>query len=341
VTGSYLTQRLAQSDRWNIYGASRRTPAYASNLANFRHVPVDLLDPADTAKALGDLTEITHVFSCGYVDRTDVKQLIDDNVALVKNPLDVLERTAPGLERIVLVQGTKYYGCHLGPFKTPARETDPRVPNLDFFYYAQEDSVVASQRGKKWTWSAVRPHSICGFAVGNAMNLITVIGVYAAVCKELGLPLGFPGSQRAYDKLFQLSDARLLAEASEWAALEPSAAGEAFNVTNGDLFRWSNVWPRIAELFGMAAGGPGAPKLSEFMADKEPVWNAIVSREKLKPYTFSEIASWPYGDYVFGIDYDVISDTRKARSHGLRLEVDSEAMLLEMLGDLKRTRVLA
>lgn len=340
VTGSYLAQRLARSDRWTVYGASRRPPSYAQGLANFQHVPVDLLDPDDTARAVSGLTGITHIFSCGYVDRKNIDELSEANVALVRNPLDVIERVASELKRIVLVQGTKYYGCHLGPFKTPARETDPRVPNLDFFYYDQEDSVIAAQRGRNWTWSAVRPHSICGFAVGNAMNLITVIGVYATVCKELGLPLGFPGSQKAYDKLFQLSDARLLAEASEWAALEPGAASEAFNITNGDLFRWSNIWPRIAALFGMEAGSPNAPSLSEFMADKEPAWNAIVAREKLAPHTFAEIASWPYGDYVFGIDYDVISDTRKARSHGLRLEVDSEGMLLEMLADLQRRRIL-
>lgn len=340
VTGSYLAQRLARSGRWTVYGASRRPPAYSKGLANFQHVPVDLLVPDDTARAVGGLTGITHIFSCGYVDRKNIRELSAANVALVRNPLDVIERVASRFKRVVLVQGTKYYGCHLGPFKTPAKKTDPRVPDLDFFYYDQEDSVVAAQRGRNWTWSAVRPHSICGFAVGNAMNLITVIGVYATVCKELGLPLGFPGSQKAYDKLFQLSDARLLAEACEWAALEPRAAGEGFNITNGDLFRWSNIWPRIAALFDMESGAPGAPSLSEFMADKEPAWNAVVAREKLAFHTFAEIASWPYGDYVFGIDYDVISDTRKARSHGLRLEVDSEGMLLEMLADLKRRRIL-
>lgn len=340
VTGSYLARHLSRSGRWKVYGASRRRPAGASDYPDFHHIPVDLLDRDGVADKIGRLTDVTHVFSCGYVDRSDIRELIDDNVALVRNPLEAIERTAKDLQRIVLVQGTKYYGCHLGPFKTPAKETDPRLPDLDFFYYAQEDYVVASQRGKAWSWSAVRPHSICGFAVGNAMNLITVIGVYATICKELNHPLRFPGSQAAYEKLFQLSDARLLAEACEWTALEPSAAGEAFNVTNGDLFRWSNVWPRIADLFDVEVGPPDGPALSRFMAGKAKIWDEIVSRGRLKRHTFDEIASWAYGDYVFGIEHDVVSDTRKARSHGLRLEVDSEEMLLEMLGNLRAERIL-
>lgn len=172
------------------------------------------------------------------------------------------------------------------------------------------------------------------------MNLITVIGVYATMCRELGIPLGFPGRERAYTKLFQLSDARLLAESCEHVALNADAAGQAFNITNGDLFRWSNVWPRIANLFGVAAGTFGAPRLSEFMADKNELWDKIVQRDGLALYSYADIASWAYGDYVFGIDYDVISDTRKARALGLRLEVDSEDMLLDMLGDLRKRRIL-
>ncbi len=45
---------------------------------------------------------------------------------MLVNSVSAIERTAPGLERVVLVTGTKYYGSHLGPFKTPAREDDPR-----------------------------------------------------------------------------------------------------------------------------------------------------------------------------------------------------------------------
>ena len=39
------------------------------------------------------------------------------------------------------MQGSKWYGNHLGPYLTPARETDPRhmPPN---FYYDQQDFLI-------------------------------------------------------------------------------------------------------------------------------------------------------------------------------------------------------
>ncbi len=172
------------------------------------------------------------------------------------------------------------------------------------------------------------------------MNLITVIGVYASICKALDLPLNYPGTRKAYEKLFQLTDSRLLAKACEWAAIDDAARDQAFNVTNGDLFRWSSVWPKIAQLFQIEPGEPGGMSLGDFMADKEGAWRTLVEKSALKPYSFKEIASWPYGDYVFGTDYDVVSDTLKARRAGLRLEVDSEAMLLEMLADLRKRKIV-
>jgi hypothetical protein len=70
------------------------------------------------------------------------------------------------------------------------------------------------QKGKAWTWSAIRPSVVCGFALGNPMNLAMVIAVYAAISKELGLPLRFPGKPGAYDKLLEMTDVGLLAISS-------------------------------------------------------------------------------------------------------------------------------
>ena len=100
--------------------------------------------------------------------------------------------TSGQLRKVVLIEGAKFYGAHLGPYKRPpARETDPRhmPPN---FYYNQEDYLIQRSEGKGWSWTALRPSSICGVAVGNPMNMATVIAVYAALCKEMKLPLRFP-----------------------------------------------------------------------------------------------------------------------------------------------------
>ena len=67
------------------------------------------------------------------------------------------------------------------------------------FNVDQQAFLEDRQRGKEWTWSAMRPSVVIGFALGNPMNLAMVIAVYASMSKELGLPLRFPGKPGAYD----------------------------------------------------------------------------------------------------------------------------------------------
>ena len=82
---------------------------------------------------------------------------------------DLLSLLAQG-RHIVLVTGTKYYGSHLGPFKTPARESDPRHLPPDY-YFDQIDWLTDFQRGKSWDWVELRPQTLCGFAPGTPMSL--------------------------------------------------------------------------------------------------------------------------------------------------------------------------
>jgi len=137
---------------------------------------------------------------------------VPDNVAMLRNVLDAVEPVAPGLAHVHLVQGTKYYGMHLGPFRTPAREDDPRHPPPNF-YYDQQDLLAERRRGQRWTWSASRPTFIYDFAPERARNAVSVIGAYAAIVRELGQPLDFPGPAAAFDALRDMTDATLLARA--------------------------------------------------------------------------------------------------------------------------------
>ncbi|MFD2353401.1 SDR family oxidoreductase [Nonomuraea ferruginea] len=203
VIGRNLVEHLDALGDWEVIGLSRRG---GETTGRVRQVSVDLLDRDDTAKKLSGLTEVTHVFYAAYQDRPTWAELVPPNLAMLVNVVDAIEPVAPGLTHVSLMQGYKVYGAHLGPFKTPARESDPgHMPpefNVD-----QQAFLERRQRGAGWTWSALRPSVVCGFALGNPMNLAMVIAVYAAVSKELGLPLRFPGRPGAYDKLLEMTDA--------------------------------------------------------------------------------------------------------------------------------------
>ena len=336
LVGGYLLKHLLEQGGWDIVAVSRRKPDVPGE---YRHISVDLLDRGDCQRKLATLTDISHIFYVAYLERVDPGELVTANTSMLVNLVETIESVSPALEHIHLSEGTKWYGNHLGPFKTPAREDDPRhmPPN---FYYDQQDFLEQRQKGKRWSWSAVRPHAVCGFSTGGPMNLTLAIAVYAAISKELGLPLSFPGKPGAYTALYQTTDAALLAKGITWMATEPKAANLAFNITNGDLIRWQNLWPKFAGFFGMELALPRHISLGRFMADKGPVWDRIVAKHKLVPHSYQDIVAWGYPESVFASDYDIVSDTGRARRLGFHDSLDTEEMFLRMFAEFRRNRII-
>ena len=75
---------------------------------------------------------------------------------MLVNAVTAIDRASSALRRVVLVTGTKYYGSHLGPYKTPARESDLRHAGANY-YFDQIDWLSAFQRNKSGTgWSCGR-----------------------------------------------------------------------------------------------------------------------------------------------------------------------------------------
>ena len=225
---------------------------------------------------------MTHVVFGAYVEKDTPAERSAVNVALLRNLLDAVEASSPGLQHVTIYQGGKAYGADLGPFKTPAREDDPRLmpPN---FYYDQEDHLRERQKGKRWTFSILRPEAVCGYAVGNPMNLTMVIAVYAAISKELGLPLRFPGTGgRLPGALSGHLAPTSSPEPPRGRARRTAAANEIFNITNGDYFRWQFMWPRIARMFQMEVAEPVPMPLAVYMADKGPLWDEMTRKYSLR-----------------------------------------------------------
>jgi nucleoside-diphosphate-sugar epimerase len=340
VIGRYVVDKLAAEGDWEIVGLSRRQ---GEDRGSVRYVSVDLLDPVSIKATMDATADATHVFYAAFQSvpgaASGYAANIAPNLGMLVNSVSAVEERSSRLERVVLVTGTKTYGVHMGPYKTPARESDPRhmPPN---YYFNQVDWLVERQRGKRWDWTELRPQTLCGFAPGTPMSIVPVIGVYAAFCRELGLPFRFPGKPGAYTAIYQVTDSAHFANACHWAALEPTCSNEAFNITNGDYFRWCNLWPRFAEFFGLPYAPPQTISLTSMMADKEELWNAIVAKHGLKPHAFADIAAWEFGDYVFGADWDVMSNVTKARRHGFHDVIDSEEMFLRLFQKFRDEKII-
>jgi hypothetical protein len=167
------------------------------------------------------------------------------------------------------------------------------------------------------------------------MNIVMSLGVYAALSKEAGVPLRFPGSHAAWTALHQVTDADLLAAAVEWALTSPRSAAEIFNVTNGDNFRWQHLWDDIATVFDMPTAAPQPMSLVEQMADKGPQWERVARRHGLVATDYAAVSSWPFADAVLSTGYDMVQSTVKIRQAGFADCIDTHA---SVVGHLTRLR---
>jgi nucleoside-diphosphate-sugar epimerase len=334
VTGRAVLE-LARSRQLDAYGLSRRGGPAGSG-----HLKGDLTDADSLTPHRPLFSGVTDLVFASYSEQATSDRQITANMALLRGALDSLLRVAAPLRHVTLYQGNKYYGAHLGHFRTPAKETDPRLlgPN---FYYEQEDLLAATARREGFAYTLLRPEAVCGVAIGNPMNLLTSLAVYAFICREQGLPLRFPGSHHAYDQiLYQVTDARLLARATLWASANDAAHGEAFNVTNGDVFRWKHIFDHVGARLGMELADPQPLRLAEHMPFQSATWSNLVERFDLEQTPYEQIATWPFADALFHYPSDNVSSTIKLRHAGFTDCIDTETMFDELFDELARRRLL-
>jgi nucleoside-diphosphate-sugar epimerase len=340
IVGSATAARLLD-DGWKVLGLARK-PAAQDGVTP---VAADLQDAAGTAAALAGLRPDA-VFIATWSRQATEAENIRVNAGMVRNLLDGL-RGGGSVRHVALVTGLKHY---LGPFEaygqgtlpqTPFREDQPRLP-VDNFYYAQEDEVFAAAARDGFGWSVHRPHTIIGRAVGNAMNMGTTLAVYAALCRETGRPFRFPGSATQWHGLTDMTDARLLARHLIWAAETPAARDLAFNVVNGDVFRWSWMWGRIADWFGLEPApfdGEVRP-LEAQMADDAPVWAGIAAREGLAEADLSRLASPWHTDADLGRPIEVVTDMARSRRLGFLDYQPTDDAFFDLFAQLRAERLI-
>jgi nucleoside-diphosphate-sugar epimerase len=339
ITGGNLGRHLAEKG-WKVYGLARN-PLVAFGIDP---IAADLRDASSVTAALSNL-DITDVFLCTWLRQSTEAENVRVNGAMVTNLFAALDG-AKNLQHAALVTGTKQY---LGPFEsygqtaaeTPFREDTPRLPGLNF-YYTQEDIVFAAAKRKGFTWSIHRPHSMIGYALGNAMNMGVTLAVYASLCRETGQPFVFPGSHLQWNALTDVTDARLLARHLEWAALTPKAHNQAFNIVNGDVFRWRWLWPQLAAYFGVEAAPPPDPiaPLEPRMKNIAPVWQHLAERHNLIEPNVDHLASWWHTDGDLGRELECVNDMTRSRALGFHEYQPTLASFTDLFDRLRHERII-
>jgi nucleoside-diphosphate-sugar epimerase len=301
LVGSATLELCLSRQGWNdVIALSRRMPE-VDTTRHFRHLSVDLRDQSATRTALSELSGITHLVYAALYEKpglvpgwSDPEQM-QTNLEMLQNCLKPM--LSSSLRHVTILQGTKAYGIHLHPMPVPARERAPRDDHENF-YWLQEDYLKEQAQAHGFAWTILRPQLIIGRPWGVAMNLAPIIGAYAAIRQEEGKPFSFPGG---VPYVWEAVDARLVADVIEWAGGSPAAVNEHFNVTNGDVFEWRNLWPGMAEVLGVALGSDEPQSMAELLANKGDVWDAVVAKHGLRPIPLSDILgeSHYYADFCF------------------------------------------
>ena len=90
----------------------------------------------------------------------------------------------------------------------------------------------------------------------------------------------------------------------------------------------------------MEVADPQTIYLTQHMADKGALWEEITDKYKLKRVPYIDLVAWPFADYVFGTNWDVMSDVTKSRLYGFHDVVDSEAMFVRLLRRFREERIV-
>ncbi|MEQ9124875.1 MAG: SDR family oxidoreductase [Alphaproteobacteria bacterium] len=329
---------------WDVIGLSRRE----HGVEGVRHIPADLTDPGCLSGHVSALRPVTHVLYAALYEMEDLvggwrhEQQMAVNDAMFRTLLGAVQDAAPDLEHVHLLQGTKAYGIHVEPMRAPAKERWPRHPHENF-YWLQEDHLRAEQAGKAWRYTIWRPQAVFGYALGSPMNLVGAIGAYASICREMGAPCRYPGGVPIAS---EATDSRLLARAVAWAADNAAANDQTFNITNGDVLIWPNLWPTVCDYFGVEPGEPEPQILADTMPAMEDVWAGMVARHDLRPHTLAELVggSWQFLDRAMRAGAEAappsLVSTIKLRQAGFGDCLDTEDSLRYWFSEMQANRLL-
>jgi nucleoside-diphosphate-sugar epimerase len=345
LVGAAAVEHFASLPDWEVIALSRRPVPLPEGV---QHVSVDLADRAACESAARSLGHVTHVLYAALFELPELVAGWRDprqmamNDAMLRNLLDALEPQARGLRHITLLQGTKAYGGHVAPAPVPCKERWPRHDHENF-YWLQEDLLRERQPRAGWVFTVLRPQIVLGYSVASPMNIVAALGAYAALRREQGLPLAWPGGGRYINAG---SDSRLIAQAAAFAGTHEVAANETYNVVNGDALIWQDIWGSFAQRFGMATGPDEPVSLAQAMPPLEATWRRIAEREGLQVPSLERLvgSSWQFTDRCFGQGLAQPAHSSlspiKLRQHGFAPCLDTEDAVHHWLERMQAARLL-
>jgi nucleoside-diphosphate-sugar epimerase len=175
------------------------------------------------------------------------------------------------------------------------------------------------------------------------MNMGQTLAVYAALCRESVETFIFPGSHEQWNALTDVTDARILAHQLLWAATTPAAHEQAYNISNGDLFRWRWLWPQIAAYFGVEWQGPpadGTLPLEPRMKNAAQRWKTLAAKHELAESNVNQLVSWWHTDSDLGRTLECVNDMTESRVRGFGAFQPTPTSFFDLFDRLRAERLI-
>lgn len=139
-----------------------------------------------------------------------------------------------------------------------------------------------------------------------------------------------------------MTDARILAKHMEWAATSEAGRNQAFNIVNGDIFRWRWLWPKLAANFGIEAAPYPARRmpLEPQLAEAGPTWADIATKHQLVEHDLSKLQSAWHTDMDLGREIEVVTDMTKSRLAGFHEYQPTLRSFLDLFARLRKERII-
>ncbi|KAG9440275.1 hypothetical protein H6P81_020440 [Aristolochia fimbriata] len=352
IVGNSLAEILPLHDTpggpWKVYGVARRPRPTWSADHPIEYIQCDVGDAGDAQAKLSPLTDVTHVFYVSWTSRATAEEDCEANGRMLRNVLQTLVPNCPNLRHICLQTGWKHYlGPHqlfgdFQPHEPPFHEDLPRLPVPNFYHDMEDILFEEAQKKEDLSWSIHRPATIFGFSPYSLMNVVGSLAVYAAICKHLGRPLKFPGNRNSWEGYAAASDADLIAEHHIWASVDPYARNEAFNCSNGDVFKWKHLWRVLADQFGVEFeefDGKGF-SVAEELKDKGAVWEEMVRENGLTETRLEEVGNWWFMDGILNLNDSYLDSMNKSKEHGFLGFRNTEKSLISWIDKMRAYKIV-
>ena len=149
------------------------------------------------------------------------------------------------------------------------------------------------------------------------------------------------------ERALEAVDVRLVGDSCVWAATHQYAQGETYNVTNGEIFSWRDIWPAMAQNLSVTLGKDESLLVAYYMMPRVALRQDIVAQHNLASNTLEQLVgeSHHYADLFFAYGASeapppIFVSTVKIHKAGFTQAYNSEESFCYWLDDLRARRTI-